>query len=112
MWKYVCKRGDVMWMQDTVGVTVMDAWGQPSSLASMTVHSSPLDAASQAKAERFTQTLQQGSSTGEFLYSTAHLHSRPGTYLYALGPLPSYWATPLLCLFWCSVPCCYVVLCG
>ena len=70
-----------MWMQDTVGVTVMDAWGQPSSVASITVHSSLLDAASKARTEQSSQTLQQGSSSGEFLYTTAHLHSQPGTYL-------------------------------
>ena len=69
-----------MWVQDTVGLTVVDAWGQPSSVTSITVHSSPLDT-SKAKAERSSQTLQQGSSSGEYLYSTAHLHSQPGTYL-------------------------------
>lgn len=70
-----------MWVQDTVGVTVVDAWGQPSSVTSITVQSSPLDTTSKAKAEQSTQTLQQGSGSGEYLYSTAHLHSQPGTYL-------------------------------
>lgn len=80
-WKYVSVSGHVWWTQDTVGVTVMDAWGQPSSVASITVQSSPLDATSKAKAEGSSQSLQQGSSSGEYLYSTAHLHSQPGAYL-------------------------------
>lgn len=86
--KIYCVNSHVMWVQDTVGVTVMDAWGQPSSLASITVHSSPLDATSKAHAERSSQTLQQGSSSGEYLYSTAHLHSHPGTYSYDHHPPP------------------------
>ncbi|KAL3162543.1 proteasome regulatory particle base subunit [Trebouxia sp. C0010 RCD-2024] len=66
--------------QDTVGLTVMDAWGQPASVGSVTVHSSPLEASSKGKAQPSSQTLQAGSSSGEYLYSTAHLHSHPGTY--------------------------------
>ena len=86
-----------MWVQDTVGVTVMDAWGQPSSAASVTVHSLPLDATSKAQAQLSSQTLQQGSSSGEYLYSTAHLHSHPGTYSYDPSPFP------------CPAPCPYVL---
>lgn len=105
-----CVSAHVMWVQDTVGVTVTDAWGQPSSLASITVHSSPLDATSKDQAERSSQTLQQGSSSGEYLYSTAHLHSHPGTYSY--DPCLPLYTWPNRCSFWlcCSELCCYVVL--
>ena len=62
----------------------MDAWGRPTAAASVTVRASPLEGGGGSKgkqAGQTEQTLQQGSTAGEYLYSTAALHSHPATYL-------------------------------
>lgn len=67
--------------QDSVVITVKNAWGSPAAAGSVTVHSSAADASGKGKATpNGPQTLQSGSSTGEYLYSTADLHDHPGTY--------------------------------
>ena len=68
-------------MQDSVVITVKNAWGSPAAAGSVTVHSSAADTSGKGKATpNGPQTLQTGSSTGEYLYSTADLHDHPGTY--------------------------------
>ena len=69
-------------VQDVVPITVMDAWGRPTAAASVTVHASLLEGASKGKpAAGSGQTLQAGSSPGEYLFTTADLQSHPGTYV-------------------------------
>ena len=74
---FTCSRG----LQDSVVITVRDAWGSPTPAGSVTVNSSAVDATGKGRATGSApQTLQAGSSTGEYLYSTADLHASPGIY--------------------------------
>ena len=62
-------------------ITVRDAWGSPTPAGSVTVDSSAVDATGKGRATGSApQTLQAGSSTGEYLYSTADLLASPGIY--------------------------------
>ncbi len=74
---FPCSHG----VQDSVVITVRDAWGSPTPAGSVTVKSSAVDATGKGRATGSApQTLQAGSSTGEYLYSTADLHASPGIY--------------------------------
>ncbi len=74
---FTCSHG----LQDSVVITVRDAWGSPTPAGSVTVNSSAVDATGKGRATSSApQTLQAGSSTGEYLYSTADLHASPGIY--------------------------------
>ena len=68
-------------LQESVVITVRDAWGSPTPAGSVMVDSSTADATGKGRATGSApQTLQAGSSAGEYLYSTADLHARPGIY--------------------------------
>lgn len=67
--------------QDSVTITVRNAWGIPTSAGSVSVETSAVDSSSKGKAvSGGPQTLQQGSSSGEYLYSSVDLHAQPGIY--------------------------------
>lgn len=70
--------------QESVVITVRNAWGSPAAAGSVTIDSSVVDASGKGKAASGgPQALQAGSNTGEYLYSIADLQANPGNYKYA-----------------------------
>ena len=68
-------------MQDAAVITIQDVWGNPASAGSVTVTTTQTETGSKGKtASHSPQTLQAGSGTGQWLYSTADLHAHPGNY--------------------------------